>query len=219
MGNLLAKSVGVGYVDLKKINISKEVLQTVKEELSRERKVIPFAKEGGSLHLAMYDPKDLETINFIRKVTGLTVVPFLTFEKDMLGFYVSGHPLARYARQLKRFSSSSTSNLLQHKDQDEVKIVCLIARVKQTTTRAKQEKMAILKLEDLEGAVEALVFPRAYQKISRYILPNTVVMVRGILNLKEDTPKILVNDLFPFEEIYKLIIKTKLILNIQTQFR
>jgi len=129
----------------------------------------------------------------------------LSFEKDMLGFYVSGHPLARYAKQLKRFVSCSTSNLHEHQDQDTIKIVGLIAKIKQTLTRAKQEKMAILKLEDLNGVVEALVFPRAYQKISRYIQPNTVVHIRGTLNLKEDTPKIIVEDLFPFEEIYKLI--------------
>ena len=129
----------------------------------------------------------------------------LSFEKDMLGFYVSGHPLARYAKQLKRFVSCSTSSLREHKDQDTIKIVGLIVKIKQTITRAKQEKMAILKLEDLDGAVEALVFPRAYQKISRYILPNTVVHIRGTLNLTEDTPKIIVEDLFPFEEIYKLI--------------
>ena len=129
----------------------------------------------------------------------------LAFEKEMLGFYVSGHPLARYARQLKRFVSTSISSLHQHQDQDEIKIVGLIAKIKQTTTRAKQEKMAILKLEDLEGVVEALVFPRAYQKVWRYIQPNTVVLVRGNLNLREDTPKIIVNDLFPVDEIYKLI--------------
>ena len=129
----------------------------------------------------------------------------LAFEKDMLGFYVSGHPLARYARQLKRFVSSSIGSLHEHHDQDEVKIVGLIAKIKQTTTRQKQEKMAILKLEDLEGDVETLVFPRTYQKVSRYLQANTVVMVYGIVNLKEDSPKIIVNDLFPFEEIYKLI--------------
>lgn len=129
----------------------------------------------------------------------------LAFEKDMLGFYVSGHPLARYARQLKRFASSSINELHKHKDEDEVKIVGLIAKVKHTITRAKQEKMAILKLEDLDGSVELLVFPRAFQKVSRYIQPNSVVLVRGTLNLKEETPKILVNDLFPFDEIYKLI--------------
>jgi DNA polymerase-3 subunit alpha len=129
----------------------------------------------------------------------------LSFEKEMLGFYVSGHPLARYAKQLKRFASTSIGTLHQHQDQDEIKIVGLIAKIKQTTTRAKQEKMAILKLEDLEGVVEALVFPRAYQKVWRYIQPNTVVLVKGVLNLKEDTPKIVVNDLFPVDEIYKLI--------------
>jgi DNA polymerase-3 subunit alpha len=65
--------------------------------------------------------------------------------------------------------------------------------------------MAILKLEDLEGVVEVLVFPQTFQKVSRYILPNSVVLVKGKLNLKEDVPKIIANDLFPIDEIYKLI--------------
>ncbi|MBN1914182.1 MAG: DNA polymerase III subunit alpha [Candidatus Omnitrophica bacterium] len=129
----------------------------------------------------------------------------LAFEKEMLGFYISGHPLARYASQLKRFTSSSISNLTQCPDGQDIKIIGLIAKIKQTTTRAKQEKMAILKLEDLEGSVEVLVFPQAFQKVSRYLLSGTVVMVRGRLNLKEESPKIIVNDLFPMEEIYKLI--------------
>ncbi len=129
----------------------------------------------------------------------------LAFEKDMLGFYVSGHPLARYARQLKRFASSSIARLSEHNDQDEIKIVALIAKIKNTTTRVKQEKMAIVKLEDLDGVVEGLIFPRSYQKVSHYIVANTVVLVKGSLNLREDTPKILVNDLFPVDEIYKLI--------------
>lgn len=150
------------------------------------------------------------TVNNIPQVKEWPEPQLLSFEKEMLGFYISGHPLARYARQLKRFSSSSIGRLHEHNDQDEVKIVGLIAKIKLTTTRAKQEKMAILKLEDLEGVVEALVFPRSYQKISRYIQPNTVVMVHGIINLKEETPKIIVNDLFPFDEIYKLITGLKI---------
>jgi len=129
----------------------------------------------------------------------------LAFEKDMLGFYVSGHPLARYANQLKRFVSCSTVNLHEHKDQDLIKIVGLIVKIKQTVTRAKKEKMAILKLEDLDGAVEILVFPRAFARISSHIQANTIVYIRGVLDLKEETPKIIAEDLFPFEEIYKLI--------------
>ncbi|MFH1641010.1 MAG: DNA polymerase III subunit alpha [Candidatus Omnitrophota bacterium] len=137
----------------------------------------------------------------------------LAFEKEMLGFYISGHPLARYAQQLKRFTSSSTANLSEHIDGEDIKLVGLIAKIKQTTTRAKQEKMAILKLEDLEGIVEVLVFPAAFQKVYRYILPNTVVLVRGRLNLKEDTPKIIANDLFPMDEVYKLVTTINIILS------
>ena len=129
----------------------------------------------------------------------------LAFEKEILGFYVSGHPLARYARHLKRFASSIINDLHQHKDQDTVKVIGMITKIKQTVTRSKQEKMAILKFEDLEAVVEVLVFPATFQKVARYLQPNSVVMIKGKLNLKEESPKIIANDLFPIEQIYKLI--------------
>jgi DNA polymerase-3 subunit alpha len=129
----------------------------------------------------------------------------LAFEKEILGFYVSGHPLARYAKQLKLFSSTSIAQLAQHSDGEEIKIVGLIAKIKHTLTRAKQEKMAILKVEDLEGAVEVLVFPATFQKVSRYIQLSTVALIKGRLNLREETPKLVANDLLPVDEIYKLI--------------
>ncbi|MBL7070264.1 MAG: DNA polymerase III subunit alpha [Candidatus Omnitrophica bacterium] len=129
----------------------------------------------------------------------------LAFEKEMLGFYVTGHPLARYAGSLKRFASTSIAKLATHRDEEEIKIVAFIAKVKHTLTRARQEKMAILKLEDLEGVVEALVFPRVYQKVSRCVLINTVVLISGTLNLKEETPKILINDMMSVDQIYRSI--------------
>ncbi|MCX5700191.1 MAG: DNA polymerase III subunit alpha [Candidatus Omnitrophica bacterium] len=179
-------------------------LDTILESASRKQRErakgqLSFFDQGQSTNSFM------ATTNSIPQVKEWPEPQLLAFEKEMLGFYVSGHPLARYAKQLKRFVSSSIVNLHQHKDEDEVKIVGLICKIKHTTTRAKQEKMAILKLEDLDSSVELLVFPRTFQKVSRYIQPNTIVLVRGTLNLKEETPKIIVNDLFPFEEIYKLI--------------
>ncbi len=134
----------------------------------------------------------------------------LSFEKEMLGFYISGHPLARYAKQIKRFSQGSTGDLLKHKDSDLVSIVGLIAKIKQTVTRQKQEKMAILKLEDLEGLVEVLVFPNTFRQVYKNLQPNSIVLVRGRLNLREDTPKIIAQDLIPIDQIYKLITAIKL---------
>lgn len=167
-------------------------------------------KEKAKGQLSFFD-QGLQHNGFKKQIDNLPQVrewpepQVLAFEKEMLGFYVTGHPLARYAASLKRFATTSIAKLGTHKDEEEIKIVAFIAKVKHTITRAKQEKMAILKLEDLEGVVEALVFPRTFQKISRYVLPNTVVLASGTLNLKEETPKILVNDMIPIEQIYKMI--------------
>lgn len=129
----------------------------------------------------------------------------LSFEKEMLGFYISGHPLARYAKQIKRFSQISTKNLPQHKDGDLIGIVGLIVKIKQTMTRKKQEKMAILKLEDLDGVVEVLIFPTTFRQVYKDIQPNIIVLVRGRVNLREETPKIIAQDLVSIEKIYNLI--------------
>jgi DNA polymerase-3 subunit alpha len=179
-------------------------LETILEISSKKQK--EYAK--GQLSFFDLDPKQNGFKDSSRELPEIKEWPepqLLAFEKEMLGFYVTGHPLARYASQLKRFASTSIANLNQHADGEEVKLVALIAKIKHTITRAKQEKMAILKVEDLEGSVEVLVFPAAFQKVSRYIQPSTVVLVKGRLSLREDTPKIVANDLTPIEEIYKLI--------------
>ena len=130
----------------------------------------------------------------------------LAFEKEMLGLYVSGHPLARYARQLARFRFCSIADLKNKLHGQEIKVVGLIIKIKQTTTRIKGEKMAILKLEDLEGIVEVLVFPQAFKVVAKNIQPNSIVLIKGRLNLREDTPKIIANDLILFDDIYRLVV-------------
>ena len=134
----------------------------------------------------------------------------LAFEKELLGFYISGHPLAQYARQLKRYSSSPINDLTRFKDEESVKLVCLITKIKHTITRKKQEKMAILVIEDLDGLIEVLVFPSVYQKVSKHILNNNVVLLRGRLNLKENTPKIIADDLYPIDEVHRLVTSVKI---------
>jgi len=83
LGDLIARSLGIGYVNLKDVTIPKEVLILVKEELAQERKIVPIGRDGYILHLAMMDPTNLETINFIRKITGLNIIPFFAFESDI----------------------------------------------------------------------------------------------------------------------------------------
>jgi DNA polymerase-3 subunit alpha len=132
-------------------------------------------------------------------------IQLLSFEKDILGLYISGHPLAHYAHLLNRFSSCSISHLSSRTDGEEISLVGLINKIKITTTRAKGEKMAILKLEDLGGIVEVIVFPNTYRNVYRNIMGNNVVLVKGKLSLKEDIPKIFASDISGVDEAYRLI--------------
>ncbi|HNQ50122.1 MAG TPA: DNA polymerase III subunit alpha [Candidatus Omnitrophota bacterium] len=179
-------------------------LDTVLEQSSQ------MQKEKAAGQISFFD-QPAGAAGFQRKAEAIPEVKewpepqLLAFEKDLLGFYVSGHPLARYAKQLQRFTSCSISSLPKLKDEETVKIVGLITKVKNTITRKKQEKMAILLIEDLDAVIEVLVFPATYQKVSRYIQSGTVVMLRGRLDIKESSPKIIAEDLFPFDEVYKLV--------------
>jgi DNA polymerase-3 subunit alpha len=128
----------------------------------------------------------------------------LAFEKELLGIYVTGHPLARYAKQFRRVNSMQIKDLAQCKDEEMVKIVALIVKVKNTITKRKQEKMAILKVEDLSGEVEVLVFPSTYSKVCGCLNAGTVVLLRGRLDTKESL-KILAEDMFSIDEIYRLV--------------
>ncbi|MFH1678520.1 MAG: DNA polymerase III subunit alpha [Candidatus Omnitrophota bacterium] len=165
-------------------------------------------KASGQLSFFNYGGKaqnGFRALSAINQIKEWPEPQLLAFEKDMLGFYVSGHPLARFAKHLARFRFCSIEDLKDKAHDQEVKVVGLIAKIKQTTTRAKGEKMAILKLEDLEGIVEVLVFPRTFKLIAKNLLPNSIVMIQGRINLKEDIPKIIANGLLLFDDIYRLI--------------
>ncbi|OGX25893.1 MAG: DNA polymerase III subunit alpha [Omnitrophica WOR_2 bacterium RIFCSPHIGHO2_02_FULL_48_11] len=129
----------------------------------------------------------------------------LAFEKELLGFYLSGHPLAHYQVEIKEFTDYSTKNLKMAVDGQEVKLVALITSIKLTTTRRTNERMAILKMEDVEGEVEVLVFPSTYPVVSQYLREGEVVVLVGKVNLREESPKIIAGDIKPIGDVYKSV--------------
>jgi len=160
----------------------------------------------------MGEIRGFQEINF-KKIPSVKEWPqpqLLAFEKEMLGFYISGHPLARFSKQIERFSQVTIQELNNFKDGDSISLVGLIVKVKHTLTRNKEEKMAILKLEDLVGSIEVLVFPNTFKQVYKVIQPNNVVLVKGRLNLKEENPKLIAQDIISIENIYKLISGIKL---------
>jgi DNA polymerase-3 subunit alpha len=124
----------------------------------------------------------------------------LAFEKALLGFYISSHPLAKYERTLRMYATSTTQTLGQLHDGDDVSIGGIITKAKFTFTKKTGDKMAILRLEDLKGTVEVLVFPRTFKDAENNIREDAIVFVRGSANLREDTPKIVAEEILPLDE-------------------
>ncbi len=127
----------------------------------------------------------------------------LAFEKALLGFYITGHPLANHEKALKMLAKYSTDELGELADGQEISIGGILSKVRFTFTKKTSEKMAILILEDLKGTVEVLVFPRTFKEVGKHVAEDAIVFIKGILNLREDTPKIIANEVLPLDEARK----------------
>ena len=99
-------------------------------------------------------------------------------EKEQLGFYVSGHPLEEYGDIINNFTDSTTESLVEHQLGSEIYVAGMITEVKLITTK-KGDSMAALGFEDLEGAVEVVVFPDAYKSAAVHLEEGNVVWIRG----------------------------------------
>jgi DNA polymerase-3 subunit alpha len=125
----------------------------------------------------------------------------LAYEKEMLGFYITKHPLARYEKLLGVYSTCRITELRSQRDGNEVLIGGLINRAKFTMTKRTQEKMAIAVLEDLSGTVEVLVFPSTFSKFGNLVKPDTIVFIRGKVSLREEEPKIMAEEVTPVDMV------------------
>ncbi len=162
-------------------------------------------KDRSRGQFSFFDSSDTDT-SFRRKFEQIPNIKewpesqLLSFEKDMLGFYITGHPLAKYEKDLKTYASCGTSDLAHLKDGQTVSIGGIIVRLKQTVTKRTNERMAITAVEDLNGMVEVLVFPSTYQNWGRYLRKDAIVFVKGKLNLREEKPKIIADEIMPLEQ-------------------
>jgi DNA polymerase III subunit alpha len=85
----------------------------------------------------------------------------LANEKEALGFYITGHPLARHSAAIKRFATCDAAGLAERADKEEVSLCGIVAGIKELTTK-KGDRMAFVTLEDLSGFIELVIFPEAY---------------------------------------------------------
>jgi DNA polymerase-3 subunit alpha len=119
-------------------------------------------------------------------------------EKEALGFYITGHPLDRYERDLNNIGISTIDSLSELKDRSEVKVGGVISDLKIKRTK-ERKKMAIVNFEDRTGSVEILVFPDTFERLGHILKEDEPLVVSGIVDKGENSPKILANDISTIE--------------------
>jgi DNA polymerase III subunit alpha len=121
----------------------------------------------------------------------------LSFEREMLGLYVSDHPLFGIEHVPTHHADTSIASLTAEDGKPEgsnVTIAGLITGLSVKRTK-KGDLWAIVTVEDLEGAIECLFFPSAYMTVSTMLTHDAVVVVKGRVNRRDDTPTIYASDL------------------------
>ena len=181
------------------------ILDTIQET---ERK--SFAGQVTMFDLAMPEEniKELQYSFNIQKE--FSEKDLLSMEKEMLGIYISGHPLEKLREQIERETNVNSMKLKEianlqstvldegeyiarkneYKDRQFVKYAGIITSVKKKYTK-NNTIMAFVTVEDLYGTVEIIVFENCYQEASKYLVEESIVMVEGRLSIREDDePKI-----------------------------
>ncbi|MDX9917767.1 MAG: OB-fold nucleic acid binding domain-containing protein, partial [Gudongella sp.] len=148
----------------------------------------------------------------------------LQMEKEILGIYISGHPLMPYEKEIKLVSNFSVADLVTEelaggiepsgvRDGQRVAIAGIITEKKNKVTK-NNNMMAFITLEDMFGSIECIVFPTVYEKNYKLVEEDNIVLIEGRLSISEvEEPKILVESMsqiskFNFDKIYVKLPKT-----------
>ncbi|MGB2753781.1 MAG: DNA polymerase III subunit alpha [Phycisphaerae bacterium] len=127
----------------------------------------------------------------------------LKYEKDVLGFYVSSHPLAEHEPVLRHFSTASTADLAQYPDGAEVVLGGMIGPVRPLFTKKGRNagaKMAAFDFEDFAGKTSCIIFPEDYGKHQELVRKDSIVFIRGQVDRRREEPSVRVSRVLTLEE-------------------
>lgn len=123
-------------------------------------------------------------------VAEMPIEELLALEKEMTGFYITGHPLDKYRERMTNYTKIDELDKEELSDGDRVTVAGLIAGAKRLVTK-RGEMMCFLEVEDFTGRVEIIVFPKVMERAANFLVPDVPVVLSGKLDKGSETTKIL----------------------------
>ena len=154
------------------------------------------------------DPAGLADISTAPKAAPVRDYPpteKLRLEKELVGFYLSDHPLKQLAQQVKLLSPVALGNLEEMADKAKVSAIVMVPELRQVNTR-KGDRMAVLQLEDLTGSCEAVVFPKSYARLADHLMVDARLLVWASVDRRDDRVQLIVEDCRSIDDLQLLMV-------------
>lgn len=186
------------------------VYQSMLDHVNREK------KDNTEGQISLFDMGNEELTEAVRitypDVGEFDKEEYLNYEKEMLGIYVSGHPLEEYLALMEKNCTNTSRDFAQENEQEEMGMtrlqdgdtVIIGGMISGKTVKVTKNNtvMAFITVEDLYGTVEVIIFPRDYEKNKMLLEKDTKVFVKGRVTVEEERGgKLICQQLIPFDEV------------------
>jgi DNA polymerase-3 subunit alpha len=149
------------------------------------------------------EPKSESSLSDLPDIPAWSEAERLAKEKEVLGFFISGHPLERFRAEVELFGSRTTATLGAWGEQ-QVSVAAVVTAVKRQISKKTGKEYARLVLEDFHGTAEAIVFPEAWAKLNQIIRADSALLLTGGYSDRdrgEDQAPFIVENARPLEEL------------------
>ncbi|MFP5211338.1 MAG: DNA polymerase III subunit alpha [Acidobacteriota bacterium] len=192
------------------------LMATVDKAIERAQKTQKDAAQGQTGLFGLFDegPAHARAEDDLPRVADWEETERLANEKEVLGFFVSGHPLDKYAEKLRNLSGViSTAEALERKPPerrwgtqtdpaDEIQVAGIIHGLRVQKSKREQKLYAQAALEDATGKIDLIAFPRDYERLANQLKIEAPVLIRGVLMGDEDAaPKISISQVQALEDV------------------
>ncbi len=168
--------------------------------LARAASIIQDRQRGQASLFGALEEKSPEQNEKIVRLPEWPQSEILAAEKELLGFYVTGHPLTPYIPLLEKYAMHNTVTAAQVQPRTVTRIGGMISAVQQGISKKSGKPYAMVTLEDLEGSVQILCMNENYDKFKDLLKTGNAVLVIGEVNTGEDKPKIFPQDIMLLED-------------------
>lgn len=168
-----------------------ENLPLVSADTQKKKKIDAAGQVG------LFDGGPDEAASLNMTYHGIPELPqrqLLAFEKELLGLYLTAHPMQGYRAKAEEIHAVPFADITASRAGERITLAGMIVEVKKIMTKVGNNEMAFVKLEDLTGSIEVVVFPKIYAKTASLWVPDATVRVAGKVDEKEDRVTVLADE-------------------------